>query len=244
LKSFKYLLAQILPQAFKARIFKQRRYFCEIIGSKWYSQPALNQLDQKLEKYMPYRNGFFIEAGANDGFAQSNTYYFEKHLGWQGILVEPIPELYRKCVRQRPKSIVFNCALVSADYEDETVKMMYSNLMSLVKGARKSEIADLEHIRRGMQIQKLEETYEIEVPARTLTSILDKVNIEKIDILSLDVEGYELNALRGFDFSKYQPKYILVETNFRDEIDEHLIASGYSAIDEFTARDIFYAKVN
>lgn len=244
MKSLKFLLAQILPQEFKTKIFKQRRYFYEIIGSKRYSQPALNQLDHKLEKYMPYKNGFFIEAGANDGFTQSNTYYFEKLLGWQGILVEPIPELYERCVKERPNSKVFNCALVSTDYNGRSVKMMYSNLMSLVQGAQKSDNADFAHVRRGLEVQKIADTYEVEVPARTLTSILNEVGVETIDILSLDVEGYELNVLRGLDFNKYQPKYILVETNFRDEIDEQLVAYGYRAIDEFTARDILYAKVN
>ena len=52
---------------------------------------ALNDLDKKIEKYLPGRNGFFIEAGANNGIKQSNSYYFAKTLGWRGILVEAIP---------------------------------------------------------------------------------------------------------------------------------------------------------
>ena len=39
---------------------------------------ALNGLDKKLEKYLNYNNGFFIELGANDGITQSNTYFYEK----------------------------------------------------------------------------------------------------------------------------------------------------------------------
>ena len=41
-------------------------------------KPALNGLDNKLEGYLNYKNGFFIEAGANDGYSQSNTNYLEK----------------------------------------------------------------------------------------------------------------------------------------------------------------------
>ena len=61
---------------------------------------ALNDLDKKLEKYLNHSNGFFIEAGANDGLKQSNSYYFAKSLQWKGILVEAIPELFEKCVKQ------------------------------------------------------------------------------------------------------------------------------------------------
>ena len=40
------------------------------------------------------KGGYFIEAGAYDGYEISNTLYFEKFLGWTGILVEPNPEAF------------------------------------------------------------------------------------------------------------------------------------------------------
>ena len=57
---------------------------------------ALNYIDDKLEKYLDFRNGFFVEAGAYDGVDQSNTYYLEKEKGWNGILIEPIFENARR----------------------------------------------------------------------------------------------------------------------------------------------------
>lgn len=100
---------------------------------------ALNQLDIKLKKYLNFRRGYFIEAGANDGVKQSNTLYFEKYKGWRGILIEPIPNLAKKCRINRPKCIVENCALVPFDFQETYIEMQYCNLMSLVKGAMKSE---------------------------------------------------------------------------------------------------------
>jgi FkbM family methyltransferase len=224
----------------KQKLIEYRRHLYELFGSGRYSRPALNDLDRKLEEYLPYRDGFFIEAGANDGFAQSNTYYFEKIRGWTGILVEPIPFLYEKCVKKRPNSTVFNCALVSKDYEGQSVKMLYSNLMSLVRGARKSEALDLEHAKRGLKQRSVKEVTEITVPARTLTSILDEVGVQEIDLFSLDVEGYELNVLRGLDLEKYRPKYMLIETDFREEIEEYLSVRGYEAVDMLSHHDVLY----
>jgi hypothetical protein len=94
-----------------------RRKICEAISLDFYSRPSLYNIDRKLEKYLNYTNGFFIEAGANDGFNQSNTYYLEKFKGWQGILIEGIPELYQQCRDERPRAKVYNCELVDNDYK-------------------------------------------------------------------------------------------------------------------------------
>ncbi|MEO1429202.1 MAG: FkbM family methyltransferase [Cyanobacteria bacterium J06632_19] len=194
---------------FKNSTTKYRRYFFEFLGSERYSRPYRRGVGKIIEKYLP-ENGFFVEVGANDGFCESNTYYLERFRNWKGVLIEPIPHLYQKCVKERPKSQVFNCALVSPDFSDNEIEMMYGHLMSLVKGAFNDE--KLESERVAIAGRKLGFTpYKIKVPARTLTSILDEANIGKIDFFSLDVEGFELNALQGLDFKKYRPEFMLVE---------------------------------
>ncbi len=67
-------------------------------------------MDRKLQAYLP-DGGFFIEAGAYDGFRQSTTYYLEKFRGWRGLLVEPIPELARAASKERSVPVI-NAALV------------------------------------------------------------------------------------------------------------------------------------
>src|SRR5437868_11670811 len=143
---------------------------------------ALGELDLKLRPYLNFRRGFFVEAGANDGVDQSNTFYFEKYMGWRGLLVEPIPELAERCRANRPRSVVESCALVPFGYDRPYIEMRYCNLMSLVKGARKNEEDELDHIRRGCEVQSVE-TYELKVPTRTLSSILDRHSVRRIDLL-------------------------------------------------------------
>lgn len=59
--------------------------------------------------------------------------------------------------------------------------------------------------------KRLSSEIKVKVPAKTLTSILDISKPKKIDFFSLDVEGYELEVLKGLDFSKYSPIFILIE---------------------------------
>ncbi len=202
-------------------------------------RPALNDLDRKLSKYLDFTEGFFVEAGANDGFKQSNTYYLENALRWKGILIEAIPELYEQCKKQRKNSRVYNYALVAPEFLESTALVHYADLMSVVDGALKNEECQEEHIRAGLACQKISHSYSIEVPVKTLEAIIDEVCPGTIDLLSLDVEGYELNVLKGLNFEKYRPQFILVEARFYDEVNEFL-RLYYEQVDQLSHHDYLY----
>lgn len=80
------------------------------------------------------------------------------------------------------------------------------------------------------------DSYELEVPVETLTSILDCTSYENFDFMSLDVEGFELEVLKGLDFSKYHPTSLLVEINQSEELRQYL-ANFYRSIDRLSPRD-------
>jgi len=217
-----------------------KRSIFETFQNPKYSRPALNNLDHKLERYLNFKNGFFIEAGANDGYTQSNTYYLEKILGWRGILVEGIPSLYNKCKTIRKKSSVYNYALVAKNFSDSYVEMHYANLMSVVEGSLKNSKSQINHIEKGLKLQDIKQTYAIKVPAKTLESILDEFSdLPKIDFFSLDVEGYEVNVLKGLNLNKYKPRYILVEGIFFDEVNSFL-ESSYQLVEKLSFHDYLY----
>jgi FkbM family methyltransferase len=231
----------------RRRLARARRRAHERLGSEKLSRPALHDMDRKLERHLPSRPGFFVEAGGYDGYTQSNTYFLERFRGWRGVLVEPVPELYRECVIERPRSRVFNCALVADDDAAETVRVRYGGLMSLVSGSGGLPAAEEEHAQSGMQFG-WDESYMVDVPARTLSSVLDEAGAPpEIDFLSLDVEGYEASVLRGLDQERYSPELVLVEMHDPDAvragIDEAL-GERYAQVDQLSPLDFLYRRRN
>jgi FkbM family methyltransferase len=179
-------------------------------GSDRLSRPALHDLDVKLNAIIACDGGFFVEAGANDGYTQSNTYWLERFRGWQGLLVEPMSELATEAQKSRLSSIVKQCALVSPQHDGEKIRMHFGDLMSIVDGARDRSWAS------NGTVLGWRDPYDVDVEAHTLSSLLDEINAPEVDLLSLDVEGYEISVLKGLDFQRHAPRYILVEIQNRD----------------------------
>lgn len=215
-----------------------RKIVKRIAGQYGEQSFALNKLDIKLAQYVDYRNGIFVEAGANDGIRQSNTLYFERYKSWHGLLIEPIPELAQECKKNRPKAKVENCALVSSDYSKDLIEMEYCNLMSVVKDSLNSLAID-EHIEKGKQfLQENEKVYSVNVPAKALSAVLNKYGIQHIDLLSLDVEGYEAQVLKGIDFNLHRPRFMFIEVRNKEEI-ESIILPLYKPIAILNISDSF-----
>ena len=207
---------------------------------------SLHDLDDKLLKYLNFENGFFIEAGANDGLSQSNTALYEFEYGWKGLLVEPNPKKCFECKKRRIKSIVENYALVSDNYTDDYIEGNFDetgyseSLTSLVYD--KGDWCD-----SHLQIHKEQiKNNLIKVPAITLNKLLEKHNVDRVDFISLDVEGYEISVLNGFDLDKYNPKYFLIETtnleNRKKSIIEYMEERDYTVIDQPSINDSLFAK--
>ena len=72
---------------------------------------GLNGLDSLIEHFVNYDNGFFVELGANDGLTQSNTAYFEKSRGWKGVLIEPSPNKFLECIKNRSEKTITRARL-------------------------------------------------------------------------------------------------------------------------------------
>ena len=149
-------------------------------------------------------SGFFVEVGANEpDMILSQTFHLEENLNWKGILVEPIDYLCEKLREKRLGSKTFEVACTSKE------KAGITTLKIPVIGDH--EITGHACLEVNVDHSLLHETRDVEVKAVTLNSILKNENISKVDFLSIDVEGTELDVLKGFDLWKYSPELIIIE---------------------------------
>ncbi|MES2993290.1 MAG: FkbM family methyltransferase [Pseudomonadota bacterium] len=205
---------------------------------------ALNGLDRRMEKYIDYDGGYFVELGANDGVTQSNTLYFERFRGWRGVLVEPTPHNYFKCKANRSSRDLVHCAAcVSFGYKEPFVRMIYSNLMTTT-GDLNSDITDADsHAQVGAKfLPRQEEVVAFGAIARPLNDILLQADAPAIiDFLSLDVEGAEIEVLKGVDHERFKFRYILVECRDLPAMQDYLQTQGYTLVEKISEHDYVFA---
>lgn len=145
----------------------------------------------------------YIEVGANNGIFQSRSLKLSRSrkYDYRGILIEPNPISYEKCVKTRggnDRTFIYNKALVPFDYPGSTITLRHSHHSAMdFVGVTTSSI------------RPSEKSTQVEVS--TLQSILDELSIFHIDAFFLDVEGYEDEVLRGINFDKTTFSMIEVE---------------------------------
>jgi len=207
---------------------------------------GLHGLDKKLEKYLDFDNGYYVELGANDGYNQSNTLYFERSRGWRGVLIEPVAKNFKKCFLVRSeKNHIFHAACVSFSYVKPSVSLRYANLMTTPIGLESDIDSPVDHAESGAQyLRKGDGTVDINAGARTLESILEEIKAPRtIDLLSLDVEGAEIEVLKGVDHTRYRFDKLLVECRAFDTMNAYLESNGYQLLDELSHHDYLFQNI-
>lgn len=191
------------------------------VGETYYSQFGEDKI--LAEIFNEKKQGLCIEVGANDGVNDSNTMYFES-IGWNCILIEPNPVLCKMIRASRNATLV---EVAASDKNGET-------LLFVAEGAERAH--GVSTINAGEdELNKIKSygfTYkEVKVQTKTLDEILIGLKpSSKIDFISVDVEGHELDVLRGFSLDRWTPTVILVEdnSNFEDAaVSNYLSKFGY-----------------
>lgn len=243
MKFFQKYLHMILPSF----LVKFIRAIKNSFNRNYIGYVALNNLDKQLEAYCNYQDGYYVELGANDGITQSNSFYFEKKKNWKGVLIEPSPNNYLKCRQNRDPSNKFFCnACVSFDFKEEYVEMIYANLMTVSHNLEKDIDSESSFLKRSLKyLDKYEDHFTFGAKAKTLTDLLieaDSPNI--IDFLSLDVEGSEMEVLKGLDFKKFHFHFLLIESRSIDILKNFLLTHGYVLEKKFSQHDFLFKNNN
>jgi FkbM family methyltransferase len=175
--------------------------------------------------------GTFVELGAMDGVRYSNTYMFAKKYGWKGWLFEPVPEMYASLKKNRPESECFNCCLGSSE---GSIDLIGTN-----------EVAGINSlISEGFREKWHQNSPVRTVPMRRMDSIIKSSAIQGIDLLSLDVEGAELEVLQGMD-PGVKFHFIIIEAVERwnkgaNELCRALLRErGYTFIERYKINEIW-----
>jgi FkbM family methyltransferase len=175
-----------------------------------------NEEQELIRRFFGDTPGFFVEVGANDPHARSQTYHLEQS-GWTGLLIEPQPDL-ADALRANRRAKVFAVACSSPAHDGDTLTLHVAGPLSSLNRERMAPGT----VPDGA----------IAVPVRTLDRVLAEGGAEPgFDFLSIDVEGHELEVLSGFDARRWRPRLILLEDHVENLARHRAVrAMGYRLI--------------
>lgn len=212
------------PQYDRNALPRGARYLAAAYGPDRYSQFAEEWIIRDF--FQDKRAGVFVDVGANHYRDSSTTYYLEKNLDWSGVAIEPLAQFEGDYKTHRPRT-KFLPFFVS-DVSDQVAKLYVLDQHTVVSSSNKAFTE-----RTGSNPR------EMAVPTITLDDLLPKHGIEKIDLLSMDIELSEPKALAGFDIGRFRPELVCIEAHseVRQQILEYFARHAYVIVGKYLPAD-------
>jgi len=241
-----HLFQRYQPDTSPAQIYH------EIFSPERYRSGFYSQFGQDLFLdrwfFKSHRDGVFVDVGAYDGVMGSNTYYFERCLGWRGVAFEANSDVLADLTRNRSCEIIDGCAYAYDGTVDfvaltETPRMSTKppllaplNAASIMFDGRHAGtmLSGIEsHLQERSRISRGERELKVRRSTRSvrcfrIDTVLRRLEIRVVDFLDIDVEGAEYEVLQGLDFDAIHVNVISVEWNPRfPEVHALLTAAGF-----------------
>ncbi len=199
-------------------------YYAELETDKYIRE---NFFPNFLEKKVMVEVG----AGPVDFFSMSK--HFRDH-GWRCICIDPNPKFVESHKKAGNEIYQFACA---NEEKLSSFKIVETGWPQHANGISYSAI-DLKYPLKGSHKIK-----EIKVKILKLNTLLENIKVEKVDFVSIDTEGWELEVMKGFDTKKYQPEIILLENYlYLSEYEIYMDSIGYELVNKIKYNYIFKIK--
>jgi len=170
------------------------------------------------------RRGFFFEMGANTGrLAESNSWFFEKALGWGGHLVEASPNIFEQLVQSRGNRTGVKLINKCAHPTERSLEMTELGPMSTLNENTELVERNQKHV-HGSTLNK------VTVSCAPLDELV--AGLPVIDVLFLDCEGCELGALQSFSWRVAVHVIDIERGNDDRAIAKLLLARGFEYVRE------------
>jgi FkbM family methyltransferase len=173
-------------------------------------RPSIGLLLTYLVSQRP--NLFFIQVGANDGKRDDPIHEYVERFRLRGILIEPQPKTFeslKATYAHRPDLVLVNAAIAPVDG--------VANLYTVATGGENNGSADLLSSFDVGTIKKHVENWpgaviqSVEVKTIAPSTLLANHSDGLVDMLVIDTEGYDYEALRIFDIPNLRPRIIQFE---------------------------------
>jgi FkbM family methyltransferase len=203
-------------------------------------------VDERIREYFPdydYK-GVFFEVGAWEPIMINNSYHFEKN-GWNCYLFEANTELIPLLKEHRKN--VFNYAISNTDKESVIFNVVVDQrfVPSHPKWTASYSAINIAQEHKNIWGWDPLSVTQISVPQRSLNTVIenDIPGLSKIDVLTLDIEGGELDCLYGLDFTKYAPSLMVIENVTNDKrINDYLSQFGYTLDQQILYNQYYVSK--
>lgn len=188
-----------------------------------------------LIRVLGERHGFFIEAGALDGQMLSNSLWLEQELGWTGLLIEPDTSSYKALVSKHRKAWISNTCLSNTSLTKRSVHVSLTLPPGLraqawyLKGSSYQLGVTMKTHKYDSFLRSGEKSFSI-VSCFPLHTYLRALNITRIDLLSLDTQGSEIDVIKTIPWSEIKVRVVVVEivaSKFDSQFVEYMKRLGF-----------------